>query len=63
MSGNWSGTGFQPVSGPSLTGRMPAPQGGRHQFPDMSQNGYVPKAQLDLEKASFRKTAISLGLD
>jgi hypothetical protein len=28
----------------------------------MHKKGYVSKAQLDIEKSSFRKTAISLGL-
>jgi hypothetical protein len=38
MWGIWCGTGFQPVSEPVSTGRMPAPGRGYHQFPHMSHH-------------------------
>jgi hypothetical protein len=37
MRGIWCGTGFQPVSRPIPTGKMPVPREGDHHFPHMSQ--------------------------
>jgi hypothetical protein len=38
------GTGFQPVSGRSFTGKVHVPLGGGHQIPDRSHNAYEPEA-------------------